>query len=95
MSRFGDMTGDPTEYNPDKSKGEEGTENVPEPDNAVLTETLLSTDKGIQWNGSDMWFDCPFCGDRLCSKWFLSGGNCSECGSKVNIKIEVKQVKHD
>ena len=94
MTRHNELKGDPTEYNPDKGDGgTESAENVPMPgddETPAGAHTLDSTD--CRWDGDAMWFDCPYCGDRLCASWFYADGkSCDNCGASVTVTITVEK----
>jgi len=96
MTKYNELKGDPTEYNPSTEDGEHTTEDVPIPGSGQQSTMLLSHDSRVQWSDGELWFDCPCCGDRLCSTWFLhSGASCDGCGSDVQIAITVTEAGSD
>jgi len=96
-----ELHGDPTEYNPDRSdeqdNGDVSTQGVPEIGNGVDENT--STDGShtfkswdCDWDGDALWFNCPYCGRRLCSAWFFQrGSTCNGCGATVNVQVTVSR----
>ena len=90
-----DLIGDPMDYNPSRSDGTTSTEGVPIPDrgdksgSGIERKLLDSADPEVSWDDSDLWFDCPFCGDRLKAVWYYSKNTkCDECGAKIFVQIK-------
>lgn len=94
MTRHNELKGDPTEYNPDKGEsGSENVENVPMPgDDETPTGAHTLDAAELRWDGDAIWFDCPYCGDRLCASWFYAADSaCGECGAEISVTITVEK----
>lgn len=97
MPDYGNLKGDPEEYNPSRADGGTETEGVPDPgelgDGAQGRESVVFDSTDTEWDDENgMWFECPYCGQDLCSKWFYTeGGGCNECGARVSVQVKVSR----